>query len=286
MRTRNRSLPLTTLPVLGVLVVPLLACETGDVDEELLEAMLVEDEMALDETLVAEPVELDEDLEEDFDEDLDPPDPEGQESELSADPDPSAVFANWVGNFGGTLRYDDCPYAYTAIGIAAAPSTSGNVVRQIALVCGLESEVEEGQFIPTGQQSVIASGYLNSGFQVNASHNWRLAWDASAFSPFPWQRYKAPNTTIRLCDAGYRLNKVDVREGSTFVTRINSMTCWWDGPGSQGPRGMVYSTAVNVGSHTGGYDSSSCQSTSENFADGIQFRYSGWLRGFRLDCEE
>ena len=281
---RNRTL----LPCLALVAMPLLACDTGDPDDPA--------EIGLDAEDLVEA--LDEDLDDEIDtimvavdDDLDERGPELPEwdpepaDELVPDRTPSQIFADWVGGFGGTYSGMDCPYAMTAVGLTVAPSTGGTLVRQIGLICGFEAEVEAGNATLPGGQVVIASGYSNSGFQVNANWNWREAWHASGWNPAPWLRYRAPNTQYFVCDAGYRLNKIDVRDGA-YIDRVSGYTCWWDGPGSQGPRGLVYSAPVNIGGWGGSWDNSSCQTTSERFVHGIRCRWGAWLDGFRVNCLE
>jgi len=226
---------------------------------------------------------LDEDLEEALDDALDDAgDFDPEDVEMIPEPDPQEVYAGWVGGFGGTQYTRHCPNGMTAIGVTAA--SNGQYVRQLGLVCGPEYLVEGGFGVGVAAQEVISTGYHN-GWPVAPADQPRATFDASAFNPVPWLRYKAPGTVYRLCDAGYRLNKIDVRSGA-LIDRVQSITCWWDGPGGQGPRGLVYSTGVNVGGFGGTLRSSSCQTTSEKFANGLQFR-SGWLLdGFRIDCNE
>ena len=221
------------------------------------------------------------------DEDDDPIDFDPEDVELLPEPDPQEVFAGWVGGGGGSQYMASCPIGDTAIGITAA--SSGQHVRQLGLVCGPEALVEAGFGVGIGAQWVMSTGYRYNTFFFNAqvapAEQPRGTFDASELNPSPWHRYKAPGSSYFICDPGYRLNKIDVRSGA-LVDRIQSITCWWDGPGGQGPRGVVYSRAVNVGGFGGSFGSSSCQTTSENFVDGFLFR-SGWiLDGFRLDCEE
>lgn len=277
---RNRTL----LPWLALAALPLLACDTGETDDP---ALLGLDADEIGEDYDAELEELIAEVQEDEAErGLDIPDEFPlPDDELAGDRSPSQIFASWVGGFGGSYAGRDCPYAMTAVGLTAAPTPGGTLVRQVGIICGFEAEVEAGNPILTGGQFIIASGYSNSGYQVSTNWNWRPAWHASAFSPLPWFRYRAPNTQYHLCDAGYRLNKIDVRDG-TYIDRLAGYTCWWDGPGGQGPRGVVYSTSVNVGGWGGSWDSSSCQGTGENFVHGVRFRSGAWLDGFRVNCLE
>lgn len=275
------SAPITllTLTLLGVSS----GCDADEsIDPAELQALEGESE-GLDEGLdelpeALEPDDFDPDVDPDFDPDFDP-----EDVELIPEIDPQAVYAGWVGGSGGSLFTRHCPNGMTGIGITAA--SSGQYVRQLGLVCAPEYLVEGGFNVGAEVQEVISTGYYNSGSLVAPADQPRLTFDASAFNPLPWLRYKAPGTVYRVCDAGYRLNKIDVRSGA-LVDRIQSITCWWDGPGGQGPRGLIYSTAVNIGGTGGSFGSSSCQSTSEKFVNGVQFR-SGWLLdGFRIDCNE
>ncbi|MCR9164034.1 MAG: hypothetical protein ACE37F_01960 [Nannocystaceae bacterium] len=238
---------------------------------------------------------------EEFDEDLDEdvggssgssggPEDEGLDGAADAfgdELDPSAAeWANWVGGSGGSARSRGCPGGHSVVGVAA--SSTGSFVRQLALVCGPDSAIQNASFIPSNQQFIIASGYYNNGFNgynaalVAPNWTWRPAWDESDSVFAGPYRYKAPGTTYRLCNPGYRVSKVDVRAGG-YVDRIDSITCEWAGAG--GPPGgvVIYPATVNVGGSGGNSMSSSCQGLSGS-ADGASFRSAYWLDGFRLWC--
>lgn len=265
--------------ILG-LVAALCGCDTNDSLSETEDLEAVLDEEQLDEylnLLAEEALDVDVDAIEDEEE------PAAADVELSADVAPQTVLAGWVGGTGGSSSEASCKPGLAAIGVFA--SSTGSLVRQMGLVCGPELSIGFGWSIPAAAQEVIATGYRNGNYNVSSYNNQRSLFDASTFNPLPWLRYKAPGTSYHLCDPGYRLNKVDVREG-WLIDRIEGITCWWDGPGGQGPRGLIYSSPVDVGGFGGQPGQSSCQTTGQRFVDGIRFR-SGWLLdGFAVDCQE
>jgi|GEM_PF-1948023 len=218
-------------------------------------------------------------------------DDEWANEEFQSEVVPSAAqWAGWVGGNGGSQSSGRCPGDHSVIGVAA--SSTGSFVRQLAVVCAPNWEIENADTIEPEEQFVIASGYYNNSFPaglVAPNWGWRPAWDASAILPGS-NRLKAPGTVYRLCNTGYKVSKVDVRAGG-YVDRIDSITCEWAGPG--GPPGgvVIYPRSVNVGGWGGTRRSSSCQGLrdfpdrSREYADGAGFRSAYWLDGFRLWCD-
>ena len=213
----------------------------------------------------------------------------GGSDELQDKLDPSAAgWGGWVGGFGGSATSQGCPWEHSVIGVAA--SSTGNYVRQFAVVCGPNAEIEAANTVETEDQWIIASGYYSNRWPGGlVAPNWgsRISWDASVILGGAAQ-LKASGTSYHLCNPGYRVSKVDVRAG-TYVDRIESITCEWVGPG--GPPGglVIYPRSVGVGGWGGSLMSSSCQGRSDfdgkDYADGAGFRSMYWLDGFRLWCD-
>ncbi len=221
----------------------------------------------------------------DLDADLEP-DADGFVAEV----DPSAAWVNFVGSTGGTSTTGFCPSGFSAIGVGV--SSTGLYVRQLVLLCGPDLMIEDRITVSSSSQYVLASGYYNPGgvggvgaSLVASSENWRPVWEAADSWWLGASRYKAPGTSFHQCDDGYKLRSINARAG-TYVDRIVSGRCLWDGPGASGPRGTIYTMPVDVGGPGGTADASECWTPGAGgrFAYAINFRSGYWLDGFVLNC--
>ncbi len=241
------------------------ACDPGELDEEALADSEGDEQTDAEEGFELSPL---------------PEDPS-----LGSELNPLADYGNYRGGSGGTAFNLNCPPFTSAVGLAASETSSGNLVRQVAVVCAPDFDIAAG--VPSSEvsQVVSSSSYHNGSTYVSASTNSRSLWDLSALSPIPSARYKAPGTSYHLCNPGYRLSSIAVRSGS-YVDRIAGITCWWDGAGNPPGGGVVYSNTISIGGWGGSHGSTSCQNTDELFADGLFVRSGALLDGIRIYCNE